>query len=110
MKINKILTLAMASTLMVGCADLDTEPMGRDITSDQKANTVENNPEKVSASVTGITTMFSIYNNVSESHDDFGYPSIMLYLDSRGVDMVGCDVGYNWFSFGLDFPPIPDTI
>lgn len=103
MKINKILTLAIASTLMVGCADLDTEPMGRDITTDQKANTVENNPEKVSASVTGITTMFSIYNNVSESHDDFGYPSIMLYLDSRGVDMVGCDVGYNWFSYGLDF-------
>ena len=103
MKINKILTLAMASTLMVGCADLDTEPMGRDITTDQKANTVENNPEKVSASVTGITTMFSIYNNVSATHDDFGYPSIMLYLDSRGVDMVGCDVGYNWFSFGLDF-------
>lgn len=102
MKMKKIWMLAVASTLMVGCADLDTEPMGRDVTSDQKGDVVANNPEKVAASVAGITTMFSVYNNISDTHDDFGYPSIMLYLDSRGIDMVGCDVGYNWFSYGLD--------
>lgn len=102
MKINKILLLAMASTMIVGCADLDTEPMGGTITETQKGSTAETNPERVSAGVTGITTMFSVYNNVSDTHDDFGYPSIMLYLDSRGIDLVGCDVGYNWFSFGLD--------
>lgn len=102
MKFNKIFLLAAASTMIVSCADLDTEPMGGTVTETQKATTAEANPERVSAGVTGITTMFSIYNNVSETHDDFGYPSVMLYLDSRGVDMVGCDVGYNWFSSGLD--------
>ena len=102
MKINKIWMLAAASTLMVGCADLDTEPQGRDVTAEQKTQVVETNPEKVSASVAGITTMFSIYNNISSSHDDFGYPAIMLYMDTRGIDMIGMDTGYNWFSYGLD--------
>lgn len=102
MKINKILYLAFASMLTVGCADLDTEPLGGTVTETQKSEAGEANPERVSAGVTGITTMFSIYNNISDTHDDFGYPSIMLYLDSRGIDMVGCDVGYNWFSYGLD--------
>ena len=102
MKINKILYLAIASMLTVGCADLDTEPLGGTVTETQKGLAGEANPERVSAGVTGITTMFSIYNNVADTHDDFGYPSIMLYLDSRGIDLVGCDVGYNWFSYGLD--------
>ncbi len=102
MKINKILYLALASMLTVGCADLDTEPQGSTVTETQKGDAAEANPERVSAGVSGITTMFSVYNNISSTHDDFGYPSIMLYLDSRGIDLVGCDVGYNWFSYGLD--------
>ncbi len=102
MKFNKIFLLAMASTMIVSCADLDTEPKGGTVTDTQKAGTAETNPERVSAGVTGITTMFSVYNNISDTHDDFGYPSVMLYLDSRGIDLVGCDVGYNWFSYGLD--------
>lgn len=102
MKFNKIFLLAMTSTMIVSCADLDTEPKGGTVTETQKGSTAEENPERVSAGVTGITTMFSVYNNISDTHDDFGYPSVMLYLDSRGVDMVGCDVGYNWFSGGLD--------
>ena len=99
---NKILYLAFASVMAVSCADLDTEPLGSTITETQKGAAGEANPERVSAGVTGITTMFSVYNNVADTHDDFGYPSIMLYLDSRGIDLVGCDVGYNWFSYGLD--------
>lgn len=31
-------------------------------------------------------------------HDDFGFPSIMLRTDSRGIDMVADNSGYNWFS------------
>ena len=102
MKINKILTMALAGALLVGCADLDTEPNGSTITADQKAKTYENNPERVSASVNGITSMFSIYENTSGNHNDFGYPSVMMFLESRGVDLVGMDVGYNWFSYGFE--------
>lgn len=32
-----------------------------------------------------------------ETHSDFGFPSIMLASDSRGIDMVGVNSGYNWF-------------
>ena len=103
MKINKIFYLAFASLLTVSCADLDTAPEGSTVTADQKASVVENNPDRVSASVAGITSMFSVYNNVASTHDDFGYPSIMLSLDCHGLDLVGIDVGYNWFSWGFDF-------
>ncbi len=106
MKFNKIMGLALASMLVVGCADLDTEPQGGTVTSEQKSATSEMNPDRVSASVTGITTMFSVYGNIYGTddlrHNDFGYPSVMMLLDSRGVDLVGMDVGYNWFSYGFD--------
>lgn len=98
MKINKIIAMALAGALLVGCADLDTEPKGSTITEDQKAGVIENNPEMVAASVNAITSNFSIYNKISDTHNDFGYPSIMLFLDSRGIDLVGMDDGYNWFS------------
>jgi len=106
MKLNRnLLYVALASMLTVGCADLDTEPQGSTVTADQKKAAVEANPSRISASVTGITTLFSVYGNVygtsSLRHNDFGYPSIMLFLDSRGIDLVGSDVGYNWYSDAL---------
>ena len=61
MKMNKIFYLAVASALTVSCADLDTAPQGSTVTADQKAEVAANDPSKVSASVTGITTMFSVY-------------------------------------------------
>ena len=106
MKFDKIMVLALASMLTVGCAELDTAPQGSTVTADQKSEASVANPERVSASVTGITTMFSVYANIYGAddlrHNDFGYPSVMMLLDSRGVDLVGCDVGYNWFSYGFD--------
>ena len=102
MKLNKYLFItALAGMTLVGCADLDTAPKGNTITADQKTEVVSENPDMVSASVTGITTMFSIYENTSGDHNDFGYPSVMLYMDSRGIDLVGMNTGYNWFSYGM---------
>ena len=101
MKINKIFLLACASVLTVSCADLDTEPQGSTVTADQKAEVAANDPSKVSASVTGITTMFSVFQKGTTAHSDFGYPSTMLFNDSRGTDLIGFDIGYNWFSSAL---------
>ena len=102
MKLNKnIFIMALASLTLVGCADLDTEPLGSTITTDQKDATVEANPERVGAGVNAISVMFSVYMNVfpaDERHDDFGYPALMLYMDSRGMDLVSEGIGYNWFS------------
>ena len=101
MKLNKLFYIALASMALVGCADLDTEPNSNTVTSDQKGDVVEQNPDMVSASVAGITTMFSVYGNTSANHTDFGYPAVMLFTDTRGIDLVGFDTGYNWFSSGL---------
>lgn len=102
MKYSKIVSLALAGTLLVGCADLDTEPKGGTVTADQKAEVVANDPAKVSASVSAITTNFSVYMAYTSNHNDFGFPAVMLFTDTRGIDMVGMDVGYNWFSYGFD--------
>lgn len=108
----KVLASALTGLTLVGCNDLDTIPLGSIITSDQKEETIKNDPAKVKASVTGITAMFSVYANAipeSFGHEDYGYPSIMLMLDSRGQDLVGLDVGYNWYSDQLTFDDIVYT-
>lgn len=98
---KKFLTVALASLTMIGCADLDTEPMGGTITADQKSETAAENPERVEASVNGIFTLFSIYANTTGGHNDFGYSALMLLNDARGMDFVTENIGYNWFSYPI---------
>ena len=106
MKLFKYISSAVILSALVlsSCSKiLETEPYGSTVTSKQKEAVVAANPEMVSASVSGITAMFSVYMNVTGSrHNDFGYPSIMLFMDTRGTDLLGPDIGYNWFSYGLD--------
>lgn len=110
MKINKILFFATAGLIAASCADLDTEPAGGTITADQKAEVVANNPARTEASVNGITANFTQYDCLGdERHNDFGYPAQMLFLDTRGIDLVGFDIGYNWFTAGFDFTDRPLT-
>lgn len=103
---TKISLVAMASIMVVGCNDLETAPMGSYVTSDQKENVVAQNPEMISASVAGITAMFSQYGKAipaSFGHNDIGYPCIMLQFDSRGTDLVSTNIGYNWFAAGVTY-------
>jgi hypothetical protein len=92
-----------ASTMLTGCYDMDTTPLNQYITEDQKTEAKDQNPEIAQASITGITALFSTYCQVltsytgSTCHNDFGFPSIMLYTDCRGVDMVSEYIGYNWY-------------
>lgn len=100
--LNKILAGAVAAFALVGCNDLDTAPLGNNITSDQKDNVYAEDPSMIEAGVTSVATSLNKYMPVSESyHNDFGYASIMLQLDSRGTDMVSENIGYNWFSSQL---------
>lgn len=96
---------AVAALTLVGCNDLDTEPMGSEITADQKAETVEANPERIEASVTAMTSAFYDFGKIFDEsyHNDLGYPTIMLWTDSRGIDLVSEDIGYNWFSMAVTF-------
>lgn len=88
----------MALTALTGCYDLQTEPYNQYVTEDQKAQVKNDNPEMALASITGITGLFSTYCQVLDQHNDFGIPSVMMCLDTRGTDMVSEFIGYNWFN------------
>ena len=98
--IKNLFIMALAGLALASCADLDTVPMGSTITADQKEAAVAQNPERVAAGVAGITSMFSTFGKVlgDDFHNDFGYASLMLMLDGRGMDFVSEAIGYNWFS------------
>lgn len=102
--LNKILATAFTGLLLVGCNDLDTEPFGSTITSDQKDQVYGNDPTMIEAGVNSIATSFNSFMKISGSnHNDFGYPSIMLQLDHRGSDLRSIETGYNWFTNQLMF-------
>ena len=39
----------------------------------------------------------------SDTHFDFGFPAIMLFADSRGMDMVAMNKSWNWFSAAVTY-------
>ncbi len=102
-KLNKLALSALTAIALAGCADMDTAPLSSTVTSDQKNDVVASDPSKIEASVTAISSAFTVYGAIygENQHNDFGYPSLMLFTDSRGTDMVGFDTGYNWFSASL---------
>ena len=106
-----IIASAFAALSIVGCNDLDTEPMGSTITQDQKEETVASNPERIEASVAAMPSLFYDFGKIlGESyHSDFGYPAIMMWTDSRGTDMVSTVTGYNWFSSPVEYSDIQAT-
>lgn len=102
-KIYKLLVPALAvATALPSCSDLDTVPMDQNLTAGQKEQVKSDNPDMALAGVTGVAGLFNVYMSVLERHDDFGYPSVMLFSDASGVDMVGVNSGYNWFAEGGD--------
>lgn len=105
MKAKYIFSSALlAGLFMAGCTDMDTYPQGDIITSGQKEEVVNTDPTKAEAGVTAIFAQMSTYMTVTGSrHNDFGYPSIMLFTDTNGFDYLSQDNGYNWTGNNLDF-------
>ena len=108
---KKLLYMLVAPALLLfsGCEDnLDTLPEGKIITTGQKEGVYVADPSKASAGVTGIYAQFSQYapnedalNRVN--HFDIGYPSLMMFSDANGYDVVQEDNGYNWMSGSLEY-------
>ncbi len=103
-----IITITSLVLLFSACNDLDTLPQGNDVTSKQKESTYELNPERAEAGVNAIFAQFNQYmpNETAlgaARHNDFGYPSIMLFTDANGMDVVSDDNGYNWTGNNLDY-------
>lgn len=102
---NIILAALLAGALTTACNDLDTQPTGNTVTSDQKQEVAAVDPTKAQAAVTGIAGMLdaagSIVGNDGLQSDqwDFGHPSLFLQMDMRGIDMYSILSGYNWYIF-----------
>jgi hypothetical protein len=93
-----------AGLLMSGCTDMDTYPEGSRVTSDQKEEILKNDPSKAEAGVTAIFAQMKVYEGVTGSrHNDFGYPSVMMFTDNNGMDVVSDDNGFNWTGNSMDF-------
>jgi hypothetical protein len=99
---NKISLIAIAifGIILYSCQDLNTFPEGDVVTTAQKT--------RAEASVNGIFAQFSQMMPNEDAlgasrHNDIGYPSIMLFTDANGYDLVTEDNGYNWTGNDLDF-------
>lgn len=98
----------LAALTFAGCQEIDTFPEGNTVTSDQKEGIAELDPSKAEA---GINAIFSQFNQAGPNegalgayrHNDIGYPSIMLFTDGNGYDMVSDNNGYNWLGNNLEF-------
>lgn len=103
-----IINIVALGILFAGCNDLDTLPEGNTVTSSQKEEVYTLDPSKPEAGVNAIFAQFNQYmpNETAlgaSRHNDFGYPSVMMFTDANGYDMVSEDNGYNWAGNNLDF-------
>ena len=111
MKIKNLLSIiAFVSFVLMfaACSDLDTLPGGDEITSSQKEDVYDRNPDRAEAGVNAIFAQFNQYMPNEDAlnaarHNDFGYPSIMLFTDANGNDVLSEDNGYNWMGNNLEF-------
>ncbi len=103
-KINKLLIIALAAAGVSSCADLDTQYYGDYVTTDQKETAIESNPDLAQAAVSAIFTQFgSLYGQTFDQHFDFGYPAIMMGLDSQTADFHSRYSGGNHFRYWEGF-------
>src|SRR5690554_4080240 len=99
----------LAAVFFYSCEDdLNTAPEGDIMTEEQKEEVYANQPEKTQAAVNAIFAQFNQYMPNegalnAERHNDFGYPSIMLFTDANSADVVSEDNGYNWTGNSLEF-------
>ncbi|MDE6269193.1 MAG: RagB/SusD family nutrient uptake outer membrane protein [Muribaculaceae bacterium] len=112
--INKILALAAVSSLsLVSCNDLDTEPMGGTVTSDQKEQVYEGDPAMIEAAVNAVPGMTYVmmgnYDSFGRVDTDFGFPSLNIMYDSRSNDMPSKLGDYQWYTAALTLEDFSDN-
>ncbi len=89
----------MVASALSACNDLDTKPDNYWVTTGQKEEAISVNPELAKAGVVGVSSTYNQYMAVySSAHLDFGWPGVLMLLESAGTDFVGLNTGYNWFS------------
>lgn len=89
---------ALAALALSACEDMDTTPNGGWVTEEQKEEIYILDPSKGLAGVNGafkkLNSYMPNYSSIGSAHNDFGYPSIMLFTDANGEDAVSTLIGY----------------
>ncbi|MCH5223819.1 MAG: RagB/SusD family nutrient uptake outer membrane protein [Muribaculaceae bacterium] len=97
-KIYLLSSFALAG-LLTSCYDLDTAPMGSVITEDQRTDIMEKDPSKIDAISAGVYANYNGFEFCYGDMLDFGYPAVMLQMDSRTADFLSGNADlYGWFS------------
>ena len=111
--LNKFLPIIGATMLLASCNDLDTFPLGDVVTSKEKEEVYEANPDMIEAAVKAVPaamfTMMGSYDDFGRLDTDFGYPSLMIMFDSKGMDMPSIDGNYQWYTAALTMADFGDT-
>lgn len=107
MKNIKYLSIAVLAGLAVSsCVDMNTYPEGYYVTSEQKQEIIKKDPSKAEAGVNGIfarSTSYAMAITEATRHNDIGYPALMMFMDTDGIDAVSQNNGYNWKGGCLDY-------
>ncbi len=96
--IRNIILPAACALALASCNDLDTEPIGSTLTSDQREEVIKEQAAKLQATVSGVYGNFYAYQNVYDDFFDFGLPSIITMLNQRSEGLVSASYDYGWFA------------
>ena len=107
MKIKKTYYSAIALAL-VSCSTMDEMlPEGMFMTSQQVNDVVTAIPDRAEADLAGIYSFagqaHSTFTTNGSIHNDFGYPSVCMFQDCNGPDMVCDNSNYNWMSVSHNY-------
>lgn len=93
----------LGSAALASCNDLDTAPQNYYVTTEQKADAIAANAELAKAGVVGISSTYNQYMSIYSQHFDFGWPAVMLGMDSMTPDLVSDNIGYNQFAYWAQY-------
>lgn len=102
MKTKIYITLLAAGALFAACNDLDQFPMGAVATEEQKEENVKLNPGLASAAVNSLPAQVNSYMTEYQTHQDYGWASMMLMLDMRGQDMPSALNNYQHYTAAME--------
>jgi len=104
---KKIQYILLAALVLgtVACSDswMTTQPEGATKTADQKAKAEQQNADAAAANINAMYANFiALYGGAGDMgysrHNDFGYSAICIFTEAQGMDFIGQNIGYNWFS------------
>ena len=74
MKATKYLIAALAASVLAGCNDLDTLPMGDKYTDGQRQEVVDKNPAAIESQMSAVYANLYTWRQNTTDYSDFGLP------------------------------------